>query len=125
MLNFVDFVLLILLCTVTAVVLIFATGIVHTKPGYVSVIEKHRKFYRLETRTMSYYLPFIYKKVAYYPTNVNGIIKTRYKKVITYRIVDVMKLYTSKIELKKLLSEEKNLEANLEQLFGIKIIKVE
>lgn len=120
MLNFVEFVLLIVLVLLLAITIFLATGIIYTKPGFVSIIEWRGAFFCIESRRISFAFPIIYKKVASYP-----IKPTVYKingKEITIMATDVMLLYKNKINIKRLLKENKNLEETL-KTYKIKIIK--
>lgn len=123
MLNYVEFILMLLVILAGLIVIILATGFIYNKKGYVSIITKHGKFFTIERRRYAYYPPFIYRKVAYYPIE-GGKIRIK-KKVITYKVVDIMKLYNSHVRLKEIFKDEKNLEANLERLFGIKILGID
>lgn len=120
MVNFVQFVVGLAVAAVVAIILAFLTGVIHNRKGYVSIIEKKKKFHCIEIRKFSYYFPIIYRKVAYYPT-IRGKKKIN-KEIVYYQVIDAMKLYESKKKIKDILLEDKN-KKDLEDLYGIKIIK--
>lgn len=122
MLNFIEFIIGICVVIVTAVFLIICTGIIHTKEGYVSIIEKKRKFYKIENRKFSYYFPILYRKVGHYPTEFAKIKRKSDQTYISYKVVDVMKLYNSKKKIKDVINNSKNLEGELEAI-GVSLIK--
>lgn len=122
MLNFVEFVLIFVVVIVGAMLIILMTGIVYNRNNYVSVIEKKHQFYKIENAKFSWFMPFKYRKVAYYPI-VSGTIRVNKKKV-TYQVIDVMKLYKTGKKVKTILGDEKNLEVTLEIDYGIKVLNV-
>ena len=113
MLTFLDFVLLIVLVVVLMIVMFLATGIVYNQKGCVSIINKGNKFYKVEDRPVSYYFPIVFRKVGYYP------IEPRTYKInnqeVTLYVKNVMPLYKDKINLKKLIKQNKNLEASFKK----------
>lgn len=120
MVNVVEFVLMLLIVIVVAIILAFITGIIYNRKGYVSVIEKKKKFHCIEMRKFSYYLPLLYRKVAYYPT-IKGKKRVN-KKTYYYQVIDVMKFYNSHKNFKEIINENiKNL-IILEEVYGIKLL---
>ncbi|MCQ2792153.1 MAG: hypothetical protein MJ208_01370 [Bacilli bacterium] len=120
MLNFLDFVLLIVLAILLTIALFLSTGIIYNQDGYVSVIEKKKQFFKIETNRLTYAFPILYRKVGYYP------IKPREYKINGERVLiqvnDVMLLYKNKINLKKLIKQNKNLEETF-KTYQITLIK--
>ena len=121
MINFVELVIGLFIAIAIAILIILITGIIYNRDGYVSVIEKRHEFYKIEMRKFSWYMPLLYKKVAYYPT-IKGTVRVNKKKV-NYQVVDVMKLYKTGRKVKNILEDEKNLEKVLEKDYGIKLVK--
>jgi len=120
MVNVVEFVLLLLLVIAIAVILAFLTGIIFNRKGYVSIIEKKKKFHCVEMRKFSYYLPLLFRKVAYYPT-IKG--KKRIdKKNYYYQVIDVMKLYNTHKKVKDIIKENHRNISKLENDYGIKLL---
>ena len=113
MLTFLDFVLLVILAIVLMINLFLATGITYTKDGYVSIIKKGKKFYKLETNKFSYYFPIMFHKAGYYPIKPSEY-KINNKKVMLY-VKDPMLLYKNKINLNKLIRQNKNLEVTFKK----------
>ncbi|MCQ2787289.1 MAG: hypothetical protein MJ199_02700 [Bacilli bacterium] len=114
MLTFLDFVLLIILVAVLTVVLFLATGIVYNQKGSVSVIVKGKKFYKIEDRPFSYYFPIVFRKVGYYPLEPREYKIDKDHKITLY-VKDVKLLYENKVNIKKLLKQNKNLEETLKK----------
>lgn len=120
MLTFLDFVLLIILVVCVVILLFLMTGIIYNQDGYVSFINKGKKLYKIEERKFSYHFPILFRKVGYYPTKPHKY-KVDGKEVMLY-VKDTMLLYKNKINLRKLLKQNKNLEANLKK-YKIIIVK--
>lgn len=100
------------------ILLFFLFGIIHTKKGYVSIIEKNHEFYKIEMRKFSFYTPVVFHKVKMYP-----IEPKKYKvdnKTYLVKIIDYVVLYKSKKDIKTILLTEKEL---CEQ-YGIRILEI-
>lgn len=113
MLNFLDFVLLIILIAVSVIALFLLTGIIYNQEGYVSFINKGKKLYKIEENRFAYYFPIIFHKVGYYPIKPHKY-KINNKEVMVY-VKDPMLLYKDQINLRKLFKQNKNLEASLKK----------
>ena len=120
MLNFLDFVLLIVLAVLLTIALFLSTGIIYNQEGYVSYINKGKKLYKVEERKFSYYFPILFHKAGYYPTKPHKY-KIDDEEVMLY-VKDPSLLYQDKINLRKLLKQNKNLEADLKK-YKIIIVK--
>lgn len=120
MVNFLEFLLGLGVAIALAALIILITGLIHNKNGYVSVIEKKHEFYKIEISKFSWYMPLVYRKVAYYPT----IEKTKKinNKLITFYVSDPMKLYKSKKKIKDIISDVNISSDDLLNKFGIIII---
>ncbi|MCQ2795523.1 MAG: hypothetical protein MJ214_04910 [Bacilli bacterium] len=114
MLTFLDFVLLIILVAVLMIILFLATGIVYNQKGCVSVINKGKNFYKIEDRPFSYYFPIVFRKVGYYPIEPREYKIDKDHKVVLY-VKDIKLLYQNKVNIKKLLKQNKNLEADFKK----------
>ena len=114
MLNFLDFVLLIILVAVLMILLFLSTGITYNQKGFVSVINKGKKFYKIEERSFSYHFPIVFRKVGYYPVTPHEYKIDKDHKITLYA-KDVMLLAQRKVNIKKLLKKNKNLEENLKK----------
>ena len=108
MLTFLDFVLLIILVVVLMILLFLSTGIIYNQKGCVSVIKKGKQFI-IEERPFSYYFPIVFRKVGYYPVAPREYKIDKDKKITLY-VKDVKLLYQHKVNIKKLLKQNKNLE---------------
>lgn len=115
-LNFTQFLLLIIFALLLMIVIFLSTGIFYTKDGYVSFIEKRRKFYKAETRKITYGFPFVYRKRGYYPIKFKPY-KISKNRIILVKAIDPNFLYQRKINLKKLLKQNKNLEEISKQYY--------
>jgi len=123
MVNFVEFILLIVLGISVAFCLILLTGLTHTKKEYVSVIEKFHKFYKLEKTSWSYYLPLVFARRFMYPTK-EAKCKLKDSTIIVYLCNDVMLLYKHKIHVDKLIRQSTNLDRDFEK-YNITLVRIE
>ncbi len=122
MVNFVEFVLILVLAIVFAIFVFLLTGVIYTKDNYVSIIEKNRKFHKIENRKFTFYFPIIYRRVYTYPFK-EGVCKLK-NKTVYYEIKDIMFLYQNKVNINKLIKNSKNLEEDFEKL-SIKLIRID
>lgn len=102
------------------ILLFLTTGIIYNQDGYVSYINKGKKLYKVEERRFSYYPPILFHKAGYYPTKPHKY-KINNQEVKLY-VKDPSLLYKDKINLRKLLKQNKNLEADLKK-YKIVIVK--
>lgn len=123
MVNLLEFILLIILGITIAIFLILLTGIIYTKDGYVSIIEKKKQFYKFEQKKFTYYFPLIYKKAFYYPL-IEAKCKLKDKSIVIYKINDISLLYQNKIKINKLIKNSKNLQQDF-KTYKIELIKIE
>jgi len=123
MVNFVEFILIIVLACSVAFLLILATGLTHTKKDYVSIIERFHKFYRLEKTVWTYYLPFVFSRRFMYPTK-EAKCKLKDTTIIVYYCNDIMLLYKNKIHVDKLIKKSTNLDRDFAK-YNIKLIRIE
>ena len=119
--NYAGFLIGLATIIIVAGVLVLITGIIHNRKGYVSVIEKKHEFYRIEIRKFSWYMPLLFRKVAYY-TTIEKTIK-RKGKTIVYQINDAMLLYKSRMKVKDIIDESENIEESFKQ-YNITLISI-
>jgi len=123
MVNFVEFVLLIVLGVSVAFCLILLTGLTHTKKDYVSIIERFHRFYKLEKNSWTYYLPLVFSRRFMYPTK-EAKCKLKDTTIIVYYCNDIMLLYKHKINIDKLIKKSTNLDRDFEK-YNIKLVRIE